>query len=126
MGDSRIYRYRNEKLEQLTRDHSYQTLFQDLRDSGQTIDETFVDEQTLTRGVGAENDLQIEHCHFSYLPGDRYLLCTDGLYKEVTDTELTTHYQSGQQDESLITQLHQAYLNGGARDNLGMILLTAS
>ncbi len=126
VGDSRIYRYRHHTLTQLTRDHSYQSLFDDLRNAGQSVDKTLVDEQTLTRGVGAENDLQIEHCHFSYMPGDRYLLCTDGLYKEVSDAELSTLYDANRLDRDLISLLHQAYLDGGARDNLGMILLTAA
>lgn len=126
VGDSRIYRYRHHKLTQLTRDHSYQSLYEDLRIRGKSVDKTLVDEQTLTRGVGAESDLKVEHCHFSYSRGDRYLLCTDGLYKEISDNELSDLYESNQKDKDLISQLHLAYLAGGARDNLGVILLTAA
>lgn len=126
VGDSRIYRFRNNELVQLTRDHSYETVIEDLRISGETVEDILVDTQTLTRGVGAEAELQVEHCHFIPQNNDRYLLCTDGLYKEVPNPEIERRYASTPCDKELMDQLHQAYLDGGARDNLGLILLTAT
>lgn len=124
VGDSRVYRYRGNVLTQLTRDHSYESLIEDLRNSGKLVDEIMGDTQALTRGVGAEPDLQVEHCHFKPLQGDRYLLCTDGLYKEVPNDALEKYYSQNPSDEVLLGKLHQAYLDGGARDNLGLILVS--
>ncbi len=126
VGDSRIYRFRNNVLTQLTRDHSYETLIDDMRNSGQKIDDVMIDIQTLTRGVGAESNLNVEHSHFIPQKNDRYLLCTDGLYKEVSHSELQRRYAETADDQALITTLHEAYLAGGARDNLGLTLVTAN
>ena len=126
VGDSRVYRYRRGKLTQLTRDHSYESLLEDLRNAGEKVDDFMVNTQTLTRGIGAENHLQVEKCHFSVESGDRYPLCTDGLYKEVSDQELLDYYKTITDDETLVATLHQAYLDGGARDNLGVILVTTN
>jgi len=124
VGDSRIYRFRNNTLNCLTRDHTYETLFQDMRINGQNPDGIAIDPQTLTRGVGAEPDIKIEHAHFRPLPGDRYLLCTDGLYKEVADDELQQHFARSTDNAAVMEYLHALYLERGARDNLGLILLT--
>lgn len=126
VGDSRIYRFRNNELSRLTRDHSYQSLIDDLRDKGENIENIMVNGETLTRGVGAEPELVVEHCHFPVQTGDRFLICTDGLYKEISDSELHQYFSSDSSDESLLSTLHQDYLNAGARDNLGLILVTAS
>ena len=126
VGDSRVYRFRQGELTQLTRDHSYESLLEDMRNAGENVDDLMVNTQTLTRGIGAEDNLQIEKCHFSVEAGDRYLLCTDGLYKEVSDEELMNHYNTINDDDTLVETLHQAYLDGGARDNLGVILVTTN
>ena len=126
VGDSRIYRLRHNKLTQLTRDHSYESLIKDMQNSGEDVEDIMVDTQALTRGVGAETQLQVEHCQFIPQAEDRYLLCTDGLYKEVPNAEIERRYIATQSDKELLTELHEAYLEGGARDNLGLILITTS
>lgn len=126
VGDSRIYRFRSGALTRLTRDHSYESVIEDLRNSGESVEHIMVNPETLTRGVGAEPDLLVEHCHFQVAPGDRYLICTDGLYKEVSETDLRRDYTTIPQDDKLINKLHQDYLDAGARDNLGLILLTVT
>jgi serine/threonine protein phosphatase PrpC len=125
VGDSRIYRFRDGELTQLTRDHNYQSLLADLQDTGVETPNDLVDSQALTRGVGAEDTLEPEHCRYSVQRGDRLLICTDGLYKEIPDRQLGKLYEQIPDDGELIDRLHQAYLANGARDNLGMVLLTA-
>ncbi|MEM7256815.1 MAG: protein phosphatase 2C domain-containing protein [Pseudomonadota bacterium] len=126
VGDSRVYRYREGCLTQLTRDHSYESILEDLRNKGESVEHVMVDTQTLTRGVGAESELIVEHCMFQVNRGDRYLICTDGLYKEVSDVELRHTYNTIHRDQELLEKLHHDYLSAGARDNLGLILLTAT
>lgn len=123
-GDSRIYRYRHHTLTQLTRDHNYASVIEDLSNKGDNTENIVVDTQTLTRGVGAEPELLVEHCTFQIAHGDKYLLCTDGLNKEVSDEDLNQNFQTAKGDEPLLKELYQAYLDGGARDNLGLILVT--
>ena len=124
-GDSRIYRYRDGQLAQLTRDHNYESVLADLQDKGLEAPGGLADPQALTRGVGADDTLTPEHCRYDVRHGDRYLLCTDGLYKEINDGQLCRLFADIPANHDLIERLHQDYLSSGARDNLGMILLSA-
>lgn len=126
VGDSRVYRYRNGELLQLTRDHNYEALLLDLSNSGVETPMNLVDPQALTRGVGAEDTLDTEHCRYNAQAGDRYLVCTDGLYKEIEEQQIESLFAQWPNDAELIEQLHQMYLSGGARDNLGMVLVSAA
>jgi protein phosphatase/serine/threonine-protein phosphatase Stp1 len=84
-GDSRSYLLRNGEMEQLTHDHS---LVQELVDSG-TISrkdaETHPHGNVITRAVGADNEVVLEKTTDSILPGDRFLLCSDGLHKTLSE-----------------------------------------
>ena len=88
-GDSRIYLLRGETFSQLTRDHS---LVQELVESGQlTADEAESHPQAniITRAIGAgEPDIVLDKVTGSVMPGDRFLLCSDGLSKTVSEAEL--------------------------------------
>lgn len=126
VGDSRIYRYRDGELTPLTRDHSYGSLLADLRDGDVDTPSDLADQQALTRGVGAERTLETEHCRYNARPGDRFLICTDGLYKEITEVQLRRLFGEIEHNGELIRELHSRYLLNGARDNLGMVLLAAA
>lgn len=88
-GDSRIYLLRGETFSQLTRDHS---LVQELVESGQlTADEAESHPQAniITRAIGAgEPDIVLDKVTGSVMPGDRFLLCSDGLSKTLSEAEL--------------------------------------
>lgn len=87
-GDSRIYRLRDGHLSQCTRDHS---LVQDMVDAGEITAEHARDHpqgNVITRAVGAGAELQLEVSHADLLPGDRFLLCSDGVHGGVTHSEL--------------------------------------
>lgn len=90
-GDSRLYRLRGQTLEQVTRDHS---LVQELVDAGlvQPEDaESHPRANVITRAVGAGDDgLEIEKLTDRVLPGDRFLLCSDGLSKTLPPSEIAT------------------------------------
>jgi len=124
IGDSRIYRFRDGHLTLLTRDHNFETLLKDTCSNGQKCEHTSMNSQALTRGVGAESDLKIEHCHYFAKPGDRYLLCTDGLYKELSREELSSCFCTIACDKTLTDKLHKIYLQNGARDNLALIVIS--
>jgi serine/threonine protein phosphatase PrpC len=78
VGDSRIYRLRNAKLEQLTKDHS---LFRELVDQGQMTEQEGADfpRNIITKAIGTEPEVE-PSVHLSDVEeGDLYLMCTDGL-----------------------------------------------
>jgi protein phosphatase/serine/threonine-protein phosphatase Stp1 len=88
-GDSRLYRLRDATLEQVTRDHS---LVQELVDAGAVRAEDAESHpraNVITRAVGAgEDGLEIDKTTDRVLPGDRFLLCSDGLSKTLPPTEI--------------------------------------
>ncbi len=88
-GDSRIYLLRDGKLAQVTRDHS---LVQELVDAGTITAEEAEGHpraNVITRAVGADCDpLELEKISGRLMVGDRFLLCSDGLNKTISDAEL--------------------------------------
>lgn len=88
VGDSRLYLLRGGTVHRLTHDH---TLVQDMIDRGSLAPEargTFAYSHVLSRAVGVMESVQVETLHFDILPGDTFLLCSDGLTEVVTDQEL--------------------------------------
>jgi len=87
-GDSRIYRWRGQQLQQLTRDHSH---VQELVDHGLITAEQAQHHplsNMITRAVGSSEELDIDILMFPLEPGDVFLLCSDGLTKCVSDPEI--------------------------------------
>jgi serine/threonine protein phosphatase PrpC len=77
-GDSRLYRLRGGELEQLTRDHSVS------EEDGPAA----IDAHMLTRAVGGADLLALEELRLDVRPDDRLLLCSDGLYGDLTAKEI--------------------------------------
>ena len=77
-GDSRLYRLRRGELKRLTRDHSV------AEEAGSAPGEA----NMLTRAVGGADTLALEELRLDIRPGDRFLLCSDGLYGELTPEEI--------------------------------------
>jgi len=88
-GDSRAYLLRGGQFAQVTRDHS---LVQELVDSGMISAEQALNHpqgNVITRAVGSDSEaLDLEKVTGQLLPGDRFLLCSDGLSKTVPDAEI--------------------------------------
>jgi serine/threonine protein phosphatase PrpC len=112
-GDSRVYRWRNGGLEQLTRDHSLAALEGEGADS-----------HAITRAVGGDLTLELDVVRDRVHPGDRFLLCSDGLTRTVPDEEvarLLGHADIAQAVDSLI----KATLAAGAPDNVTALVVEA-
>lgn len=123
-GDSRIYRLRSGKLRQLTRDHNYGALVED-RNRIQFPDTPNEDSELLTAAIGGDEQLQIEHCWFALQVSDKFLLCTDGLYKEMQDAEIESLLNDALDPELAVSGLADLYRSRGARDNVGMVYVHA-
>jgi serine/threonine protein phosphatase PrpC len=124
VGDSRIYRWRDHALTQLTRDHS---VVQELIDRGRLAPDE-ADEHpmshVLSRAVGTESALNIDRIAASVQPGDRFLLCSDGLTKVVPEALIANVLGSHDIDEAA-DALIAATLELGAPDNVTLVLLSA-
>lgn len=124
IGDSRLYRLRDDAFEQVTRDHS---LLQEQIDSGMITKEQarFSQNKNLvTRAVGIDPEVEVEVHTYPVLPGDIYLLCSDGLSDMVTDEDIHLTLSSLQANLPLAAeQLVQQANDNGGRDNISVILV---
>lgn len=124
IGDSRLYRFRGNKLEQVTRDHS---LLQEQIDSGLITKEQARHSQNknlVTRAVGIDPEVEAEVHSYPVQPGDIYLLCSDGLNDMVTDDDMELTLASLQANLPLAAaQLVQQANDNGGRDNVSVILV---
>jgi len=122
-GDSRAYLLRNRTLQRLTRDHS---LVQELIDAGR-ISEHDADHHPrgniITRAIGAPDDtIELDTIQHDLLPGDRFLLCSDGLFRTIAEPELAT-YMAQSSIVTLPGQLLTTALTRQARDNITAITI---
>jgi serine/threonine protein phosphatase PrpC len=124
VGDSRCYRYRNGELEQLTRD---QTLAQDLVDSGVLKPEQAVKSpyaHVLSSSLGGSTWVP-EVSKTDVKPGDRLLLCTDGLTKHVSAERIAERLRENVSSEPAVRALVADTLAAGASDNVTVLVLRA-
>lgn len=124
VGDSRLYRFRGAILAQLTRDHS---VLQEQIDSGMISPEQarFAPHKNLvTRALGADASVNTEIGEHETLPGDIYLLCSDGLSDMADDREIAALLTAESPDLSRCAQqLIQMANEHGGRDNVSVILV---
>jgi type VI secretion system protein ImpM len=113
-GDSRIYRLREQRLQQLTRDHS-----EALSVAGGPGPSNVV-----TRAVGVSPTLSLDVQCEDVRPGDRFLLCSDGLTRQIADLEIEAWLQREDIDGS-VEGLVQATLETGAPDNVTVVIAEA-
>jgi type VI secretion system protein ImpM len=113
-GDSRLYRWRDGQLQQLTRDHSPD----DVPSSANGHRSNAV-----TRAVGAEPTLTLDVVRDRVTAGDRFLLCSDGLTRVVEEARITEWLQ--QDIESAVSGLIAATLDAGAPDNVTVLVVEA-
>jgi len=119
-GDSRIYRCRDGKAEQITRDHSHvqELIDQNLIDAEGAASHPMAN--VITRAVGIERPLDLETHRFDVRPGDRYLLCSDGLSRLVSLREIRELLDASTLEEAVQTLLHTALVRG-APDNVTVV-----
>lgn len=124
-GDSRIYRLREGALRQLTRDHTFQALSED-RNRVKFPEAMNGETELLTAAIGGEVAIHLENSWFSLLSEDRFLICTDGLYKEIPDAELESILNEHHSPDDVVARLTAIYKERGARDNVGLIYVYAA
>lgn len=129
VGDSRIYRYTpgespGSRLEQLTEDHSF---------VGRLVKDGFISEEdarnhpkrnVLYQSIGLKNDLEVELVdEFPVKPGEKYLLCSDGLHGVVSDKEIIDHMADNSTAHMVEQLVKRAKANGGP-DNISVLVVS--
>lgn len=117
-GDSRVYRLRHQQLVQLTTDHTWAA---QMLSEGEEAEE---DDHSIMRAVGGEDTLLLDVRRERVRLGDRYLLCSDGLTRELTPARIATLLGEGEIHHSAQALL-DATLAAGARDNVTIVVIEA-
>ena len=116
-GDSRVYRLRHGMLAQLTTDHTWAAEL-NLPPSNDEAD------HAITRAVGGEDFLLLDVRRERVRPGDRYLVCSDGLTRELTDAQISSILATGDAARC-VDALLAAVLATAARDNVTAVIVDA-
>ena len=124
-GDSRIYRMRNGELTQLTNDHSE---VQRLVDEGlldPALAESHPAANVVTKAIGGQDDMTLQVGLDEIEENDIYLLCSDGLYRDISNVELKDFFDENDVNESCENLISTALSRTGA-DNLTAIVARAT
>jgi protein phosphatase len=123
-GDSRAYRFRQDRLQQLTCDHSQveELVAQGLITRQQA--QRYPGSNVITRAVGVMDPLELDTEMIDIHEDDIFLLCSDGLYNEVSDSEIREALSAGDCQYSCRVLVERA-LARGARDNVTVVVVRA-
>jgi protein phosphatase len=123
VGDCRAYVYRDKNLIQLTVD---QTVAQEMLDSGSLKPEELSGHprrNILTQALGIPEFLQPEIIKFERKKQDRYILCSDGLYGQVSDQEILNAVKSSKDPQAVSELLLNTALENGGEDNITVLVI---
>jgi len=123
VGDSRLYRIRDGKIAQLTRDHRY---IQELLDAG-VLSEVEARQHprrnVITRAIGVEKNVELDSIVGSINRGDLFVLSTDGVTSVCEDEDLAEIIEAAENINAAADVIVDRCLEGGAPDNLTLILI---
>jgi serine/threonine protein phosphatase PrpC len=114
-GDSRVYRWRSGTLERLTHDHSVE---ESEGPAGR------VPSTAITRAVGVQPTLTLDALRDTVSAGDKFLLCSDGLTRTVSDAQIET-WMENEDIGAAVQGLISATLGSGAPDNVTVLIAEA-
>ena len=121
-GDSRLYRIRDNKIIQLTTDHSQVQLYVEQGLISKEEAESHPHANMITRAVGATEDFVLDVDMQEMAKGDRYLLCSDGLTKHIPDLDFEKMLAKGDVEKKC-SELIDLTLARGAKDNVTAVLV---
>ena len=123
VGDSRTYRFRNGQLRQLTQDH---TLVQQQIEEGLISSENIRNHplrNIILRALGQERELALDLLRGKILPGDLFLLCSDGLTDMVQDDQIQEILSSDIDIHRKADKLVESAKAAGGKDNITVVLV---
>ncbi|RLP74821.1 serine/threonine-protein phosphatase [Mycetocola tolaasinivorans] len=122
IGDSRVYRLLDGRLDQITVDHS---IVQELLSAGAISPEeaeTHPHGNVITRAVGLNDDPIPDYVTVRTAPGARWVVCSDGLTKELTDYGIQHFLETSETPADALLAMFTAALGNGGRDNISAIV----
>jgi protein phosphatase len=124
VGDSRCYRFRNNKLEALTEDHSLLNDYIKMKRLTQEEIDNFPHKNVIVRALGMKDTVKVDTRFETPEVGDTFLLCSDGLAGPASDDEIEKIMQTSNGDlkEAVSRLIQQANDNGGP-DNVTAVLI---
>jgi serine/threonine protein phosphatase PrpC len=123
IGDSRVYLLRDEDIVQITTDHS---VVQELMASGRLSPEEAENHpygNVITRAVGPSESVKPDYVRLDVVDGDRFVVCSDGLTKELTDYGIRHFLDENRDPAAAVVAMLDAALENGGRDNVSIIVL---
>lgn len=125
VGDSRVYLYRDGGLAQVTTDHS---VVQELIAAGRLSPEEAENHpygNVITRAVGPSEGVSPDYVRLEVIDGDRFVICSDGLTKELTDYGILHFLLQHEDPTEAVDDMLEAALENGGRDNVSIIVVNA-
>ena len=121
VGDSRAYIFDGFELTQISEDHTYVNELVKAGAISRDEARTHSDKHMITKAIGAESDIDPDFFHTTISEGDALLLCTDGLYGEVTDREIEAIFLDGEDMSEVCEHLVRQANHNGGHDNITVI-----
>lgn len=124
VGDSRIYLIRNKKIVQLTEDHTW--VAKCVRDGRMSRKEAMSSEKRgqLTKAIGISDVVQADIDAVGLRPGDRIVLCTDGITEMLSDAEILSIASAGTDMQKTAARLITAANKAGGYDNSAAVVIS--
>lgn len=126
IGDSRVYLFRDGALAQVTTDHS---VVQELISAGRLSPEEAENHpygNVITRAVGPSDGVVPDYVRLEVMDGDRFVVCSDGLTKELTDYGILHFLLQHEDPTEAVDAMLEAALENGGRDNVTIIVLNVA
>jgi PPM family protein phosphatase len=123
IGDSRVYLLRDGAIVQITTDHS---VVQELVAAGRLSPEEAENHpygNVITRAVGPSEGVTPDYVRLDVIEGDRFVICSDGLTKELTDYGIRHFLDENADPADAASAMLEAALENGGRDNITIIVL---
>ena len=123
VGDSRAYRLREGKIEQLTDDH---TLVGRMVREGQISPEEaqhHPQRNVITNALGLDSNIAVDLREIEARPGDRLLLCSDGLSSMISDSDIVTAANAAEDPQQAAEALVELALEAGGEDNITVLVV---
>ncbi|MEM7581045.1 MAG: Stp1/IreP family PP2C-type Ser/Thr phosphatase [Mastigocoleus sp.] len=124
VGDSRLYRFRNSQLEQVTKDHTWVARAIEFGDISPEEARIHPFRHVLSRCLGREDLQEIEVQQIDVNVGDRLLLCSDGLTEELMDDKISHYLQNSSLPDDSVKALVESAKDHGGHDNITIIIVS--
>jgi serine/threonine protein phosphatase PrpC len=124
VGDSRLYRLRDEQLEQITEDHTWVARALKAGELSMEQARNHPWRHVLSQCLGREDLNQMDIQAFEIQHSDRLLLCSDGLTEELPDDMIAFYLRTIRAGEKVVSALINAAKEKGGRDNITVVLIT--